>query len=90
VCKRNAEPIAVAAVLRAIKGVRPDLRLHGFGVKTTSLRALGVRELLYSADSMAWSLAARKQGRDANDWREALAFTAAIIGESHQLALGLA
>lgn len=34
----------------------------------------GVREFLYSADSMAWSFAARKQGRSANDWREAARF----------------
>lgn len=27
---------------------------------------------LHSADSMAWSFAARRQGRNANDWREAM------------------
>jgi hypothetical protein len=26
---------------------------------------------VHTADSMAWSFAARKQGRDQNDWREA-------------------
>lgn len=74
VCKRNTSPREIAAVLRAIKQTRPDLRLHGFGVKTTALQSQEVRELLYSADSMAWSLMARKQGRNANDWREAAAF----------------
>ena len=84
VCKRNADPKAILAVLSAIKGERPDLRCHGFGVKKTSLMHPGVRELLYSADRMAWSFAARKQGRSANDWREAKAFvdkiTAAVGG----------
>lgn len=74
VCKRNAKPDAVAAVLRAVHSVRPDLRLHGFGVKLTALQSEEVRRRLYSADSMAWSYSARKQGRDANDWREAKAF----------------
>lgn len=74
VCKRNASPAAIEAVLLAIKTERPDLRLHGFGIKTTALRSEIVRDLLYTADSMAWSYSARKQGRDGNDWREAEAF----------------
>lgn len=36
---------------------RAGLRLHGFGVKTAGLRAYG--RMLDSADSMAWSYAAR-------------------------------
>lgn len=71
VCKRNGSPREIAAVLRAIKRERSDLRLHGFGCKTTALQSQEVRALLHSADSMAWSYAARKQGRDANDWHEA-------------------
>jgi hypothetical protein len=74
VCKRNSNPAAVYDVLRAIKEVRPDLRLHGFGLKITALENPQVRALLYSADSMAWSLAARREGRNANDWREAKSF----------------
>lgn len=74
VCKRNTDPALIEVVLRAIKAARPDLRLHGFGVKLTALRSAGVRALLYSADSMAWSFSARKQGRNGNDWREAAAF----------------
>lgn len=74
VCKRNGNIRDIAAVLRAIKAERPDLRLHGFGVKTNALQSAEVRGYLYSADSMAWSFAARKNGRDANDWREAAAF----------------
>lgn len=84
VCKRNGDPRAVAAVLHAIKSVRPDLRLHGFGLKTTALAHPLVRSLLETADSMAWSFSARKQGRNANDWREAKAWAAAITGRPVQ------
>lgn len=74
VCKRNGDRAAIEDVLLAIKDVRPDLRLHGFGVKTTALGSGLVRELLHTADSMAWSYSARKQGRNGNDWREAERF----------------
>lgn len=74
VCKRNGNARAIEAVLCAIKAYRPDLRLHGFGLKTTALRSGLVRSCLETADSMAWSFAARKQGRNANDWNEAEAF----------------
>jgi hypothetical protein len=74
VCKRNRSPVDIINVLGAIKAERPDLRLHGFGIKLTSLADPRIREHLYSADSMAWSYAARRQGRDANDWREAQRF----------------
>lgn len=90
VCKRNGLPEAVLAVLAAVHKARPDLHLHGFGVKKTSLLNGGVQELLYSADSLAWSFSARKQGRSANDWREARDFAAAInsiIPEPWQLSL---
>jgi len=78
VCKRNGDPRAIERVLMAIKALRPDLRLHGFGLKSTALSSWIVRELLYTADSMAWSFAARKQGRNANDWREAKRWTEQI------------
>lgn len=78
VCKRNGDVGAIEAVLLAIKRERPDLRLHGFGVKTTALGSRLVRELLYTADSMAWSFAARKQGRNANDVKEAIRFKRGI------------
>lgn len=71
VCKRNADPRSVAAVLHAIKTERPDLLLHGFGLKTTALAHPLVRSMLHTADSMAWSYAARIAGRNGNDWREA-------------------
>lgn len=71
VCKRNGDPAAILAVLSAIKAVRPDLRLHGFGLKKTALSSPTILAMLHSADSMAWSLNARKNGRNPNDWQEA-------------------
>ncbi|WFS07758.1 hypothetical protein [Methylobacterium sp. 391_Methyba4] len=78
VCKRNSQPEQILSVLSAIHAVRPDLRLHGFGVKLTSLRHAGIRRLLFSADSMAWSFSARKQGRNGNDPAEARSFVAKV------------
>jgi hypothetical protein len=78
VCKRNGDPAAIEEVLLAIKRARPDLRLHGFGLKVTALGSALVRALLFTADSMAWSYAARKQGRNANDWREAARWASRI------------
>ena len=87
VCKRNVNPETVVEVLSAIKERRPDLRLHGFGLKVTALKDPEVRRLLTSSDSMAWSSAARharnrarKLGEDweaipsPNDWRAAQAY----------------
>lgn len=71
VCKRNGSPLSIIAILKAIKTRRPDLKLHGFGLKLTALENKTIRDMLYSCDSMAWSYAARRKGRDANDWREA-------------------
>ncbi|MXY97584.1 MAG: hypothetical protein F4Z29_07495 [Gemmatimonadetes bacterium] len=61
VCKRQGRPDSLAAVLEAIHDVRPDWRLHGFGVKSTSLRSSRVCDRLATVDSMAWSYAARMQ-----------------------------
>lgn len=87
VCKRNTSVAAIEDVLRAIHKVRPDLRLHGFGLKLTALHSAGVRRLLYSADSMAWSWAARKQGRGANDPKEAERFARRVENLSVQESL---
>jgi hypothetical protein len=78
VCKRNGDPRAILNVLIAIKTERPDLRLHGFGLKTIALANGTIRALLETADSMAWSFAARRGGRNANDYREAQAFVETI------------
>jgi hypothetical protein len=78
ICKRNGDMRQIEAIVSAIKRRRPDLYLHGFGLKTTALYSGVVRDCLHSADSMAWSFAARREGRDANDWREAIAFAKSI------------
>lgn len=87
-CKRNANPASVETVLLAIKAQRRDLRLHGFGVKVTALGRQLVRDLLFSADSMAWSFAARYEGRDANNPVEAAAYARRVATMPTQLALG--
>jgi hypothetical protein len=85
ICKRNSSPRAVEAVLLAIKGERPDLQLHGFGLKSTALQSALVFDLLHTADSMAWSYSARKQGRNGNDWREAKRWMQGIEDVPRQL-----
>lgn len=85
VCKRNSDPQAIWEVLDAIKQARPDLRLHGFGLKATALALSEIQQLLHSSDSMAWSFHARMHRRNGNDWREARKWTDRI---QHRLALG--
>jgi hypothetical protein len=77
VCKRNSNPDAIEDVLLAIKLERPDLLLHGFGLKLQALEQSTVRSMLYSSDSMAWSFSGRKN-TDANDPREALKYAAQV------------
>lgn len=84
VCKRNGDPRSIAGVLLAIRRERPDLRLHGFGLKTTALGSGLIRAMLYSADSMAWSFAARREGRNANAWTEARDWAANVVGQAFQ------
>jgi len=91
VCKRNSSPKEIVAVLDTIKRKRPDLKLHGFGLKTTSLENAYILSMLHSADSMAWSMAARRQGRNSNSGIEAAIFSkniGIISGRKpHQLSL---
>lgn len=86
-CKRNGSAAQIEDVLLAVKQTRPDLQLHGFGIKTTSLGSALVQDLLYSADSMAWSFAARYEGRNQNDAREAQRFAARIARLPQQTSL---
>ena len=83
VCKRNGSPASIIRVLQAIKDVRPDLRLHGFGLKATALSSPHIAELLHTADSMAWSFAARREGRNPNCWREAMDYTKRVFAQLH-------
>lgn len=85
ICKRNGDPRAIESVLHAIKVKRPDLRLHGFGLKLTALGSGLVRELLHTADSMAWSYAARIAGRNGNCWREARSWAERITAAPTQM-----
>lgn len=71
ICKRNNHPQVIEYILRKIKTERPDLRLHGLGIKLTALRMPAIAGLLHSSDSLAWSFAARYECRDAHDWHEA-------------------
>jgi hypothetical protein len=88
ICKRNGDPMAIESVLLAIKQERPDLRLHGFGLKKTALASGVVHELLETADSMAWSFQARMEGRNANCWREAASWLDRMQARAVQRPLG--
>jgi hypothetical protein len=65
VCTRQGKPTEIANILKAILSVRPDLRLHGFGVKKTALQYPPVWQMLYSADSAAAGLS---RGRGKNKY----------------------
>jgi hypothetical protein len=86
VCKRQGSPTGVLKVLDAILSVRPDLRLHGFGVKLTSLKNPDVCARLYSADSMAWSFAARKAGDNPNDTWTARKYEQKVLSATKETA----
>ena len=60
-CRRQSRSVEIAQVQSAVLRVRPDLRLHGFGVKTTALTNASVALRMHSVDSMAWSYAARRE-----------------------------
>ncbi len=85
VCKRNGRLHDLEAVLVAIHDARPDLRYHGYGLKTTALRSSIVRAILHSTDSLAWSYAARRAGRDPNDWHAAGAFADRLTRQPVQI-----
>lgn len=71
VCKRNSNPESVRQALVAIKSERPDLRLHGFGLKLSCLRLSGIRDLLYSADSAAADLWSKPGDRKTRKYQNA-------------------
>ena len=85
VCKRNASVHEIEWVLDAIRRERPDLRLHGFGLKMTALQSHRVNEALFSCDSMAWSFAARREGRNQNDIEEAIKYAERVASIPLQL-----
>ena len=75
ICKRNSNPDSVIDVLKAILTIRPDLRLHGFGIKKTCLQDSAIRDRLFSADSMAWSYKSPKK----EDYNEAIRYRDRIL-----------
>lgn len=58
VCRREGTNEA-AEIIAAVCAAVPGIRLHGFGIKTSGLGKYG--SMLASSDSMAWSMAARRQ-----------------------------
>lgn len=60
VCRRQATGEA-ADIIAAVRDAIPGIRLHGFGIKISGLAAYGSH--LSSCDSMAWSMAARREAR---------------------------
>lgn len=91
VCKRNSDPRQIENILIAIKKVRPDLRLHGFGVKKTSLTSGIVRDLLFSADSQAHSFRSdgknQKFSTDNNNPKIAAQYAQVILNQPIQTSL---
>lgn len=85
VCKRQGSPKHIEEVLKAIKRERPDLKLHGFGVKKTSLiESATVVDLLHSADSQAHNfVGSRKPGdrkfHSGNDPKNAIAYYYSVV-----------
>jgi hypothetical protein len=77
VCKRNSNAGSIESILIAIKTARPDLKLHGFGIKTTALQSPLVWDLLHSADSQAHGLSGGKGSKkyqNSNDPSKALEY----------------
>ena len=60
ICKRNGKPEEIIKVILPLKLARPDLKLHGFGVKKKSLMNPIIWDILYSADSQAATLSQGK------------------------------
>lgn len=58
VCRRQ-NTAEIAHICAELRQIDPGMPLHGFGVKTGGLATYG--HLLESADSMAWSYAARRR-----------------------------
>lgn len=81
ICKRNSNASSIESILIAIHSARPDLRLHGFGIKSTALRSPLVWDLLHSADSQAHGLSGGQGSlkyQDSNNPLTALEYAAKI------------
>jgi hypothetical protein len=75
----HRSPQQIIDILIEIKSIRPDLRLHGFGIKHRALTKPLIWDLLYSADSAAAGLyqgSGRVKYRDSNNPLSAVAYAA--------------
>jgi hypothetical protein len=76
-CGRSKNPQTVLKILEAIHRKRPDLKLHGFGVKKYCLSNNDIKNLLWSSDSQAHSFGKEDNSRWSNsrhDPNNALAY----------------
>jgi len=55
IVKHSTNQQRLVSIFRAIHGVRPDLRLHGLGIKRGALKSDRIRKYLYTADSARWA-----------------------------------
>ena len=67
VCRRNAE-IEIERVIRSIRDELPNSKIHAFGVKTSVFNRTAVKDLIDSADSLAYEYASRKN-HEKGDWK---------------------
>src|SRR4029077_16417036 len=51
----SSDCVQIRRILEAVKSERSDIHLHGFGLKTKSLRDPVIRGMLFSSDSISWS-----------------------------------
>lgn len=75
VCRRSGTREANRLLRLIADTLAPNL--HAFGVKGSTWRSC--RSFLRSADSMAWSLNARMNGRDGNSLAEALLWRSSLV-----------
>jgi hypothetical protein len=74
-------PAQIGSILLAIKSVRPDLKIHGFGVKYRALKCSFIWDLLYSADSQSHGLtggSGKLKYLNSNDPLSALSYARSI------------
>lgn len=84
-CKNSSRPSVIENILLAIKQKRPDLRLHGFGIKKKALSSGLVNHLLYSADSQSASFESQsKFSRHQNNPKTAIKYKEKIMSQPLQ------
>lgn len=55
IVKHSTNQQRLVSIFRAIHSVRPDLKLHGLGMKRGALKSDRIRKYLYTADSARWA-----------------------------------